>query len=1460
MSARSLSHPSRRGITCGLAIVAMSLACATSGVAQTPPSASITPGANSYPVGTQLQVHVEFQSYGSCFDAAGSVFLNGSFIGSTNGGSCDFQSGDFTITIAEGANTVSATASDGFGTAYAEVTYTGTAPYSVSVTPDGSAEPARPANTTGHTAVFTVRNTGGIADTYGFVCSSTGPVTCANVNPSSVALGAGSQTTVTVTYSVGSPGSGTIRLTATGSASDEGHYTVAVQAYGVAVTPDGAVAPNRWQNTSGHSATFTVQNTGTTTNTFSFTCSGSGGVTCGTPPSPLAINAGATVNVSMPYSVGSPGTGTLTVTATGTNATNAGSYTVPILTVLSSVSGGSFTKDSRYLLQETAVGYDAYGRITQLTDARGKASTFEYGGNVNNAFLVRVIRFHDATGPIDHVTRIAYNSDGLVDTIVDPSGSRRHFTYDLFGRLTRVRNTQAQLVRAYGYSYSRTLGNNWVFQPGSPNAIVDTTFMQPDTAISTGYFDGLGRPIQTVAREGAASYVVAAQQYDVMGRDWRVWQPYSRAVAGYDAAFATNATAWHTSDQGAAATPYRQTSYRPDGLGRVSAVAPEFVGAAPNAARTTYGIEIAGSLFVTTATDESDMRTTTVRDVAGNVVRTVLGTAPESSVTTFTYDVLGRRLTATDPRGLITSFTYNTRGLLTARTSPDAGTVSTKYDAAGNIRFSQDANQAAAGQVYFANYDFAGRPLIQGVGSASFAVVNPDITEAVETSQSNWLVVRAYDAKPSTGLFPWNLFSAQITPLALTNVAGRLAAVASKSGAAWQVTLFSYDADGQVTARYVFTQNNAGSGVWTALNTTVTYERDLRGRETKRTLTVGGNSFYHWYEYNTRGLLWRLFSASVNTKPSTPDVTDTYRPGGQPASYQFAGGPPVPIRYTVRGQTERIGDPATTTYPFSALYTYLPNGLVQAADFYNAGSPAAQKRYGYVFQYDGLRRLRGADHSAWNGSAWVTTSAYDLPLINYDPAGNITRLVRNRENGTTVDDLTYTMAPTSNRLASISDPTGATPETWDAETGTFTYDANGNVRSAPAPYSFTAGGTNYNYQNLPLTISRSGNPDINFRYDDAGQRIARRVGSLTQPTDVYIREGAATLAVFTVNGSGSPTAWQFNLVWDSRTVGRQANTGPRSYYHFDAIGSVRAVTQGMTVVESYDYDPWGLLMPGRSLTGATRERFSGKEFDAESGLAYFGARYYMLAFGRWAAVDPLADWTPGWSAYTYVLNNPISLVDPDGRQANCNETCNEWLRREFEELKRRVVDRIRASDQARRERWAREALCDCIIPTGDEALLIPFVGAAANASSKTVASLAARRTTVRVATATTARRAATSVADDLAAAAGRAEARVGAGRGPVHGTRVHREFQDEVEALANPNLHTEVSYLNGRIVDRGTAGSVRVDVVQGASPSAPTALYDLKTGGARLTEARVRQIQSHVPGGTSVPVYEIRVP
>lgn len=116
------------------------------------------------------------------------------------------------------------------------------------------------------------------------------------------------------------------------------------------------------------------------------------------------------------------------------------------------------------------------------------------------------------------------------------------------------------------------------------------------------------------------------------------------------------------------------------------------------------------------------------------------------------------------------------------------------------------------------------------------------------------------------------------------------------------------------------------------------------------------------------------------------------------------------------------------------------------------------------------------------------------------------------------------------------------------------------------------------------------------------------------------------------------------------------------YYHLDAVGNVRVVTdQAGQVVERHDYLPFGeecttgpcAANPG--VGDGQPRKFTGKERDAETGLDYFGARYYGSRVGRFTTVDPIYNWNANlsspqrWNRYAYGLDNPLRNFDPDGR-------------------------------------------------------------------------------------------------------------------------------------------------------------------------------------------------------------------
>lgn len=110
------------------------------------------------------------------------------------------------------------------------------------------------------------------------------------------------------------------------------------------------------------------------------------------------------------------------------------------------------------------------------------------------------------------------------------------------------------------------------------------------------------------------------------------------------------------------------------------------------------------------------------------------------------------------------------------------------------------------------------------------------------------------------------------------------------------------------------------------------------------------------------------------------------------------------------------------------------------------------------------------------------------------------------------------------------------------------------------------------------------------------------------------------------------------------------------YYHTDAIGSVRAISDDTgTVIGRYDYFPFGEPWPGVPPPPTEVRQFGGKERDSESGLDYFGARYYRGVSGRFTTVDPVLNIEAAvadpqrWNRYAYAANNPMKFTDPDGR-------------------------------------------------------------------------------------------------------------------------------------------------------------------------------------------------------------------
>jgi RHS repeat-associated protein len=104
-----------------------------------------------------------------------------------------------------------------------------------------------------------------------------------------------------------------------------------------------------------------------------------------------------------------------------------------------------------------------------------------------------------------------------------------------------------------------------------------------------------------------------------------------------------------------------------------------------------------------------------------------------------------------------------------------------------------------------------------------------------------------------------------------------------------------------------------------------------------------------------------------------------------------------------------------------------------------------------------------------------------------------------------------------------------------------------------------------------------------------------------------------------------------------------------SYYERDALGSVTSLSNAAgALAQTYTYDSFGnTTTSSGSLTNPFR--FTGREFDSETGLYFYRARYFDPQAGRFLSEDPLGLWG-GLNLYRYVKNNPTGYVDPSGMQ------------------------------------------------------------------------------------------------------------------------------------------------------------------------------------------------------------------
>jgi len=790
--------------------------------------------------------------------------------------------------------------------------------------------------------------------------------------------------------------------------------------------------------------------------------------------------------------------------------------------------------------------------------------------------------------PMSLSRSMTWNCTGAVMlTLKDENGNTATIDYSTDAYFWRPDYTLDQLNNKTTLSYSSTTAESKL-EFNNNNSVSD--------ALVT--VDGFGRPILSQRAQDTTftEYDTNETDYNNVGLPWRSTMPFQAAPS------AINLSA-----------PGVTTSY--DALGRPwapsgSAAITDGGGGTVSYAYNNNDIlqTVSGSGSTQSFQKQYEYdglgRLTSVCEVTAGTTAWPGGTCGQSNSLTgywtkYTYDALGDLLTVTQNTQATSNtqsrtYTYDMLSRLTSETNPETGNNS-------------------PGTSY--TYDVA--------CGGSYSASAGDLTKRVDNAGNT--TCYAYDGlhrltdAGNTGTCRHYRYDSQTPPsgVTVTNTLSRMAEAYTDNCSSSQITVewYGYDADGRLTDVYEKTPHSNGyyhgsSAYWAngAMNTlsiynstpslifpTINYggagsssDLDGEGRYTKVTASSGTSPMTS-ASYVTSGTSEPIGVITGVTVGSGDSDSFTYDPNtGRPKTYTFS----------VNG----VNDKGTLTWNANGTLSKLA-----IADSLSGSTDSQTCNY----LYDDLARsgliptLSGppTNYAANCGTPWEQS-------FSYDPFGNISK-----QGGTSSFLPTYSAA--TNQISS------------------FTYDNNGNVLTDNIPNTYT---WDPNWGN-PASVNST-----NLIYDANGLMVEQQNGSaytqiLYSPAGKTAIMNGQTLAKAFVHLPGAVTA-----IYNS--------SSPAYYRHTDWLGTSRlTTTASRTVYSDSAYAPFGEQY---ALDGSADASFTGQNADTTTTLYDFPLREYSPTQGRWVSPDPagMAAVDPtnpqSWNRYAYVVNAPLSGVDPLG--------------------------------------------------------------------------------------------------------------------------------------------------------------------------------------------------------------------
>jgi len=616
-------------------------------------------------------------------------------------------------------------------------------------------------------------------------------------------------------------------------------------------------------------------------------------------------------------------------------------------------------------------------------------------------------------------------------------------------------------------------------------------------------------------------------------------------------------------------------------------------------------------------------RTVRAFDAVGNETRTTIDggknilsiTNPNGNQEMRIYDELGKLLTITDALGNVTRYEYDDNRNLVMQEDANGNRVTYDFDA--NDRLTDisrivDVNTSRHTQNI---YDVAGNLL---------ETIDPkDQHTAFEYNVLNLLATKTYSNHVDP-IFPHILRIEYDYDLNDNTIEVREVKRISNTGDPAQ------DEMGETTTMQYDNLNRLAE-IHNTDGKTIQYGYDSNGN---RTSLTGPDNLVTGYVFDAMNRL-------IQTDAAEGSTIHTYHPDGLPLQTIYPNGIRTENDYDNAGRfTEIRHVDDQETILFRLGYTYDGNGNPLTQTFAGPGTPSETTG----FTYDITDRMTQADYP----NEGILDYIYDavgnrLTEIGTDPLDSISPVNRAYEYDT-LDQLI--------RVSDLADPSGNV----DLE-----YDFNGNlIRKTTNGVSLNFGYDIRDQLTSTGDILHGGN--ILFDYDYEGLRT-KKISSAGETR--YLYDGGSVLAEY----DGSPgfatlRKYSYGRGLLSLTDHSVPAVDPShtQFYLTDALGSTICMADtGGATQKTYKYDAWGNILEQDGNSGNPRT-FTGHFLDEETGLLYFGARYYDSSLGRFISQDPdMGDTTAPITLhrYLYANANPMRYVDLDGHKGVSFGEC--WL-------------------------------------------------------------------------------------------------------------------------------------------------------------------------------------------------------